>query len=71
MKRILDEYINEGIGVTDLTYLDGSDSAAANDIEEPDNLICEFCNVALISKADDMEICKYVECAVGNYRPWT
>jgi hypothetical protein len=41
--NMLDEYINDSIGITDLTFI-GNDNTA----DEESDLICEFCNVALI-----------------------
>jgi hypothetical protein len=47
--NMLDEYINDSIGITDLTFI-GNDNNMSN---EEENYICEFCNVALIEKLDD------------------
>jgi hypothetical protein len=49
MKRMLDEYLNNSIKLTDLTFI-GNDNTA----NEKNDYICEFCGVKLIEKQDDI-----------------
>jgi hypothetical protein len=48
-KNMLDQYVNDSFGVTDLTFI-GND----NTVDDEQNYICEYCNVQLIEKKDDI-----------------